>query len=564
MPKTLFLTLIICLFYSTKVICQNLNLKIYGNNQIEDHTIDSIGYLKFHKNYSSIVNEIDSIQNKFYKIGFIESTCSEIQKENDSSFSVKFNLKTKFYTIYIYYDKTGINTDLIKTVSKKVNPLYFELPITQIERVLTVLNTKISDKGFPFSKLSLANIKITVHGTIQADLVMHSENQKRHINSITIKGYEKFPKSFLKHYLKIKPNQTFDLTTIKKKADQLNNLRFAKQIKSPEVLFTIDSTTLYMYIEKSKNNMFDGFLGFGTNEETNKLDFNGYLNLNLVNNLNYGESFGLQYKSTQGDQKFFQADVNMPYLLNTPIGVDLQLYIFKQDSSFTTVNQSAKLNYQINSKHKLFSGIKTSESNNLLNTATTNSISDYKSNFITIAYQFTKPQYYNFLFPVNATLFLETGFGSRKTSETSEKQTQLNIDAFKIFNFNQKNSFYIRINGSSLVSDSYFENELSRFGGINSVRGFNENSILATSYGFMNTEYRFLLSPTIYIHSIIDIASFENKITNTKEKLFAYGFGFGILSKAGLLKLNFANGKTSNQKFKFSNSQIHLSLTATF
>jgi outer membrane protein assembly factor BamA len=224
------------------VICQNLNLQIYGKNEIENYTIDSIGYLKFHKNYASITNEIDSIQNKLYKIGFIESTCSEINKENDSSFSVKFNLKTKFYTIYIYYDKTGINPDLIKTVSKKVNPLYFELPITQIEPVLTVLNTKISDKGFPFSKLSLANIKTVPNGIIKADLVVNSENQKRHINSITIKGYEKFPKSFLKHYLKIKPNQTFDLTTIKKKADQLNNLRFAKQIKSPEVLFTTFKT----------------------------------------------------------------------------------------------------------------------------------------------------------------------------------------------------------------------------------------------------------------------------------------------------------------------------------
>ncbi|HEY5688842.1 MAG TPA: POTRA domain-containing protein [Yeosuana sp.] len=564
MQKALFLTSIICLFYSSKVICQNLSLQIYGNNEIENQTIDSIGYLKFHQNYTSIVNEIDSIQNKVYNIGFIESTVSEIQKENDSSFSVKFHLKKKFHTIYIYYGKTGIKTDLIKSVSKKINPLYFELPIPQIERTLTILNTKISNEGFPFSKLSLTNIKTSPNGIIQADLLVNSINQKRHINSITIKGYEKFPKSFLKHYLKIKPDQTFDLTSIKNKAAQLNNLRFAKQIKSPEVLFTNDSTTLYMYIEKSKSNMFDGFLGFGTNEESNKLNFNGYLNLNLVNNLNYGESFGLQYKSTQGDQKFFQADVNMPYLLNTPIGIDLQLYIFKQDSSFSTVNQSVKLNYQINSKHKLFSGIKTSESSNLLNTATTNFISDYKSNFITIAYQFTRPQYYNFLFPVNTTIFLETGFGQRKKTETSEKQTQLNIDAFKIFNFNQKNSFYFRINGSSLVSDSYFENELSRFGGINSIRGFNENSILATSYGFINTEYRLLLSPTIYIHSIIDMASFENKITNTKEKLFAYGFGFGILSKAGLLKLNYANGKISNQKFKLSNSQIHISMTADF
>lgn len=564
MQKKLLLTLIICLFYFSNVISQNLSLQINGKSETENQTIDSIGYLKFHDNYSSIVNEIDSIQNKIYKIGFIESTFSEIQKENDSSFSVKFSLKTKFNTIYIYYNKTDINSEFIKSVSKKINPSYFELPITQIETVLRLLNTKISDEGYPFSKLSLANIKTAAQGILQADLVVYFKDQKRHISSITIKGYEKFPKSFLKHYLKIKPNQTFDLTTIKKKADQLNNLRFANQIKSPEVLFTKDSTTLYIYIEKSKSNMFDGFLGFGTNEETNKLDLNGYLNLSLTNNLNFGESFGLQYKSTQGNQKLFQADVNMPYLFKTLIGVDLQLYIFKQDSSFTTVNQSVKLNYQINSKHKLFSGIKSSESNNLLNIATSGSVSDYKSNFITIAYQFTKPQYYNFLFPVNTTLLFETGFGNRKTLETTEKQTQFNLDAFKIFNFNQKNSFYLRINGSSLLSESYFENELSRFGGINSVRGFNENSILATSYAFMNTEYRLLLSPTIYIHSIIDIASFENKITNTDEKLYAYGFGFGILSKAGLLKLNFANGKTSNQKFKFSNSQVHLSLTASF
>ena len=93
MQKTLFLTLIICLFYSSKVICQNLNLQIYGNNEIEDHIIDSIGYLKFHKNYASITNEIDSIQNKLYKIGFIESTFSEINKENDSSEIItKFSL----------------------------------------------------------------------------------------------------------------------------------------------------------------------------------------------------------------------------------------------------------------------------------------------------------------------------------------------------------------------------------------------------------------------------------------------------------------------------------------
>ena len=51
---------------------------------------------------------------------------------------------------------------------------------------------------------------------------------------------------------------------LKKKTQKLNDLKFASEIKTPEVLFAKDSTNLYMYIEKAKSNSFDGFLGFGT------------------------------------------------------------------------------------------------------------------------------------------------------------------------------------------------------------------------------------------------------------------------------------------------------------
>ena len=43
-------------------------------------------------------------------------------------------------------------------------------------------------------------------------------------------------------------------------------------------------------------------------------------------------------------------------------------------------------------------------------------------------------------------------------------------------------------------------------------------------------------------------SNLENKIINQKEKLYGLGFGFGILTKAGLLKFNYANGKSENQK----------------
>jgi len=141
---------------------------------------------------------------------------------------------------------------------------------------------------------------------------------------------------------------------------------------------------------------------------------------------------------------------------------------------------------------------------------------------------------------------------------------QLNLDAFNIFNLNNKNAIYLRTKGSYLISDSYYENELFRFGGINSIRGFEENSLFASLFSFINSEYRFQLSNSIYIHSIFDAGYFENKITDTQQKLFGYGFGFGILTNAGLFKLNYANGKTEDSNFKLSNSKVHLSLTANF
>ncbi|NMH87780.1 POTRA domain-containing protein [Flavivirga algicola] len=564
MKKASFLLLIIYTLFSSKLFCQNLHLKINGNTEHETSLIDSLNYLKKHKDYTSIKREIDSVQKRLYKIGYIENELKETIKINDSLFTSRIHLKKKFNTIYVYYDKTKIKRSLLEIISKNIFDDYFELELNKVENALNLINFKISEEGLPFSKLRLSNIKVKDSFNLSAHLIIESEVKKRTISNIMIKGYEKFPHSYLNHFLKIKPSQVFDLTKIRSKTNELNNLRFANQIKSPEVLFSKDSTTLYLYLEKAKSNSFDGFLGFGTNEETNKLEFDGYLNLNLTNNLNFGESFKLLYKSDENDQKTFQADLTLPYLFKSPIGVDLSLRIFKKDSSFTTVNQALKLHYQINPKHKVYAGLLSTESNNLLTENISPIISDYNTQYYTFAYEFIKPHPLHLLFPINSKLYLETNFGKRKSLNTQEKQSQISIDAFKTFHLNRKNSIFLRLNSAFLNSDTYLENELSRFGGINSIRGFEENSLFASLFGLINTEYRYQLNNSIYIHSIIDAAYFENKILNTREKLFGYGFGFGVLTQAGLFRFNYANGKNENQKFKLSNSKIHISLVANF
>ncbi len=563
MQRIAILYLFIYTLNFVDINAQNLELQFQGSNARETSILDSLKVNSNYKDFLSLQSEIDSTFIKLQKTGYIESELLAVTKKNDSVYVAEFNLNKKYETLFIYFSSPYLNEEVLNRISNNVTDDFFTIPISKSESAIKMLNRELGDNGMPFVSFQIENIKKRNDSEIQGELVISSPNQ-RIINSIIVKGYEQFPKAFLKHYLNIKLGQSFNLTQIKSKTKNLNSLPFANQIKDPEVLFTKDSTSLYLYLEKSKSNTFDGFLGFGNNEATNKLEFDGYLNLKLNNNLNYGESFNLLYKSDENEQRTFNVNANLPYLFNSPLGVNLNLNIFRKDSTFNIVNQTAKIFYQLNRTTKFSGGIDLTNSENLLNQELPSSqVQDYDSSFFTASFEYLD-RTSDFLFPIQSYFLIESGFGKRNFNNVGQDQTTIKFKTYKIFNLNDKNSLYLNVNGDILLSDNFLFNELKRFGGINSIRGFEENSLYASLYSVINTEYRYSLNPSIYIHSIIDGAYYEDDINQIKEKLFGFGFGLGLATKAGLFKLNYANGFVENQPFKFSNSKIHISLNAFF
>ncbi len=553
--------LVFTLIFSNQSIGQSINLKILGESNEKTSIIDSLNYSKSFDDYISLLNQVERLKTKLTKHGYIDTSIESITKQNDSLFEAKLYLGDKVNRIRIYL-KSNFKETYPNLINSTKGEDYIDLEITEIESYLDNLNAKVAELGDPFSTLQLINLSKLKPNLIIADLKIVS-NQKRRIDNIIIKGYDKFPMSYVKHFLKLKTGKSFNLNAIKKKVELLNELRFASKIKDPEVLFTQDSTTLYIYVEKTKTNNFDGFLGFGTNESTNKIEFDGYLDLRLINNLNYGETLNLFYKSDEIDQQTFKVDADIPYLFSTPIGIQVGLKIFRKDSTFLNANQYAKVNYQINTQHKIGIGIATTNSTNLL-ASDTDILNDYTTNYYTLQYNYTRTQPLDPLFPINFWFDFSSSFGNRDNNLGKQKQSVFSFDTYKIFNLNNKNSIYTRLNGATLTSNDYLDNELFRFGGINSIRGFEENSLVANLYGVINTEYRYRLSNSIYVHSVFDAAYFEHKLSNNKEKLFGFGFGLGLLTNAGLFRLNYSSGKSESRPFKLSDSKVHLSLTATF
>ncbi|QQX75411.1 MULTISPECIES: POTRA domain-containing protein [Aequorivita] len=557
----LYLNMYTCFFFG--INAQELTLSLKTEKPISEGIKDSLQMQTTFEDFNSIKNETDTLYLKLQRMGFIESELLQLKKENDSSYVADFFLGKKYREIKVFYSEEDFTKKELQRVASEITETYFILPFETIPRALGMLTAIRNQKGNAFARVKLTQLEKGENGVLSANLLVDN-GTIRTVDSIVVKGYEKFPKSFLKYYAGVRKGRVFNQKKLVAQNENLNSLGFVSTIKPPEALFRKDSTVVYFYLEKQNNNLFDGILGFATDEETQKLTFNGYLNLELNNNLNYGEQLLINYKADGEEQVNFRTRLTLPYILGTPFGLSGELKIFKRDSTFITTEQQIRTTYQIDPKSTVYVGYKRYESSNLLDEAIAGvPVEDFKSKFFIAGGTYIKPQNRK-LFPVKTAIFLDMGIGSRKREGSSEDQFSVESRISNIFNLNYKNSIFVQNSTSVLFSETYLVNELFRFGGINSIRGFNENSIDASLYSVINTEYRYLFNEGVFIHSIIDVAYFENETAALKENLYSFGLGLGLSTKAGLFRFNVANGNSQNGNFSFSNTKIHISISSKF
>lgn len=548
-------------------MCQTFQLKIIGKTTIETATIDSIGYTAKHSNTKQLIDEINSTRKKLSENGYIENKILENRKENDSSYTTIISLENKIKNIHIYI---GIKKELNSFDLLKKNQDSIILPYSQIESFLKQTTQNLEQNGFAFAKVKLINIQKR-RQDIYADLTIDT-GKKRTINAIEIKytnlqQKNLLPKGAEKQISKKYNNIIFNQKTIEQLHDDFEKFGFINQIKYPEILFTKDTTKVFVYLEKRKANIFDGYLGFN-NTENKKIQFNGYLDLTLVNTLRNGEELSIYWKNDGNNQKIFNANLTAPYLFKSQIGIKAQLNIFKQDSIFQNTKTAIQLGYSIDYTKRFYLGYESTESSDIQNSNNQN-LSDYKNSFYTTAIDFKKNSTKNNLFPIKSYLNIALATGNRTTTTNPRlKQNFVNFNIMNNFFINEKNIINVKNQNYYLKSQNYLTNELFRFGGINSIRGFAENSLQANLMIALMTEYRYLVSSSFYFNSILDYCYYTDptitKEENKNEKLLGIGIGLGAQTANGLLKFAITNGKTKNEELKFYNTNITISYNVKF
>lgn len=532
-----YIYILFLIIFSDGFFAQDFILKISSKKLNDIKILNTIDFQKTHLDSTFLYNEIDRISDYLKHQGYFTNTVDSISKI-DTNFTAYFSLGQKIERVVIRKLKNDFSFFGLDSIT---------VSIEELEAMLNSASKELDNQGKSFSKIQLKNINIK-DKTLFAELEVY-QSKKRNINRVIVKGYELFSKSHIKHHFNIQKKSVFTKRKIKEISEATKSLPFVKELKPPEVLFTKDSTLLYIYLKKHQNNSFDALVNFASGENGNVL-FNGHVDVNLNNILHTGENFELFWNRVGDEKQEFKVAAEIPFLLGSAFSLNTSFNIYKQDSTFLNVKFYSGVSYHLNSKSKIAITYDSETSENLLEETTTNLIENFNNFFLGLQFKYQIPKNDYFL---NNKFYLEINptLGRRKFFDTSSNQFKINFTASYIWEFNQRNSIYIRNKTGYLNSDTYVDNELFRIGGANSIRGFNEQSIFTNTFSFFNIEYRYLTSQTSYLYSVTDIGK-----VNDNKNLLGLGIGYLFSINNSQVSLSSVVGKSSINSFDLKDSKI--------
>ena len=231
------------------------------------------------------------------------------------------------------------------------------------------------------------------------------------------------------------------------------------------------------------------------------------------------EIIRLNWIATADKSNSLDLNVRVPYLFQSEIGTQTDFNMYKKDSTYVNLKIEERLFYQLNNYSNIGLNLSYETSNFVLDESPLidDLYEDFNKTGIGASYEFLRPTQKR-LMEGKSKLFILGKALRKKTSEfqvevndyfdTKIQQYEVGIDAFHLFQLHPQHYLKSSIEAFGLFGSEkeLAMNELYRIGGFNSIRGFNEESIIASTYGVLSMEYRFMPNDGIYISTFGDYA----------------------------------------------------------
>ena len=506
---------------------------------------------------------------------------AKIIQVNDSATikTASIQLQEKYYWNSLQLSKqaaqllTSFEPQIQALATQVIDPLKIEL---LFDKILTYTE----NNGYPLACLQFDSIKINDH-RVDATINLITGNLIK-IDSVTVSDPTVISPVFLAAYIGLKNGSFYNQRKINLINERINQLDFLTLKYNPIIVQGEGKIKLVVSPERRNQNQADGLVGL-IPSANGKANFIGQFHLNLKNVFKRGELIDFNFKGQPNNTRDLNLKFNYDYLLGSFISTELLFSIRRQDTSFVTVTQNYAFPYYFSAKNYLkffYSNQQTSliSTKSFANLNTLPIFADVNNQQYGIGFKYI--HYINEFYPKKGYhITASIAFGNRTIIRNTQVQQNLydsiNLQSIQ-FNANLAAALYLPLAKRSVLywgtqfqhiaATNLFQNELIRYGGLQSLRGFNEESLFAATFALFNFEYRFLLDSKTFMHLFFDQAIAKNPMaTQTKiTQPFGFGLGLNIASKTGVFSVTYALGKTNSTPINYSNGKIHFGVINYF
>ena len=403
------------------------------------------------------------------------------------------------------------------------------------------------------------------------------------IDTIIFLGNPREKPSFIFNLARIRPGDPYQEQLVADLPRLLNNSIYYEQVQAPEVTFLpYQGAQVQVQLKKAQTSRFNLLLGLlPPLDQSQRLQFTGVLDLVLVSPFRLGEILALEYNQLPSTSQRLNLEVKLPYLLRIPIRAQGRFTLLKQEVDFLNLEYEAGLEYGFSPN--LSARFRVDGRNTRLLDSTLRDTSnltpdqlDGQRQLFGLGLHYERLDYrFNPSKGIDASIDL--GLGNRRIrpnlrfSEEVYENLLLNQAAQEIklsvkayWPLSPRQVIHLANQSYWLGLTQYLRNDQLQIGGARSLRGFNENQFFTDLMSFMTLEYRFQLERDSYLFAFFDAAYLRDRVRD--EEIYPIGTGIGMNygTKAGILSIIYAVGRTADIPFQPARGKIHVGLINRF
>ena len=440
----------------------------------------------------------------------------------------------------------------------------------EVERVLSEVLSFLENNGFPYASVRLIWDGVYASEN-QAELIIN-RGPEVILTKIHIKGEAEVSEKFLTNLIAIKEGDYFSQEGLERISARIKQTLFLDEIKPHELLFTPEGFELFLYLKTAPVSLVNGVVGLQPNSVTGKSVFTGDVRLRLQNVLKRGELFDVNWRSLQPQTQDLKIKLNYPFLLNTPFGIDGAFDLYKRDTTFLTTVGRIGVQYFLSggSYIKVFYE---GENSNLLSGAQSSSLgnlSSVSSNRYGLGFFRRQLDYLpnpskGFLIEVNGLIGARTSRVPASDSVTSSTTFAARLDLEWFVPLAKRHVLRITNSTRAYYAPEVFTNELNRFGGLTTQRGFDEEELFASTRSTFTVEYRFLVDKNSHAFLFYDQSFYENSAQQYYfDSPFGTGAGFSFGTNIGVFSISYGIGKQFDNPMLLREGKVHFGYVSFF